>query len=125
MNISEMSLRRLRRAIQMDEASFPSQAPLFARQIRADIQWRLVVLYFVRNWTCAELGDRYGITPSRSAQIIGAWVARAVALGYLQEIPPAAIYVGPAESDKSGLQPAGRVVVSGESAEVMAYVHGS
>ncbi len=89
MNINEMSLRRLRRAIQTQKVSFPSQAPVFVRQMRADIQWKVVLLYFIRNWSCAELGRRYGITRSRSGQIISAWVHRAIALGYLQEVPAA------------------------------------
>ncbi|MBV8906336.1 MAG: hypothetical protein JOZ22_22080 [Acidobacteriia bacterium] len=87
--IEQLSLRRLRAAIQKDEISFPSQVPVFARQSRADIQWRLVELYFVCNWSCAALGRRYGVSMERARQLISQWVRRAVFLGYLQEIPEA------------------------------------
>ncbi len=85
--IAEMSLRRLRSAIQNHEISFPAQIPVFACQSRADVQWRMVELYFIRNWSCAALGGRYGVTMERARQVISQWVRRATLLGYLQEIP--------------------------------------
>ena len=85
-----MSLRSLRNAIQNSEVSFPSQIPVFSCQSRADIQWRLVDLYFVRNWSCSRVAERYGMTMERARQIIATWVGRAIVLGYLQEIPPVA-----------------------------------
>ena len=87
MNIAQTSLRRLRTAIQNHEVSFPAQVPIFSCQSRSDIQWRLVDLYFVRNWSCAQLGERYGVTMERARQLISQWVQRAIVLGYLQEIP--------------------------------------
>lgn len=84
-----MGLRRLRAAIQNQEISFPSQVPLFACQSRSEIQWRLVELYFIRNWSCNDLGHRYGVTMERARQLISQWVQRAAVLGYLQEIPGA------------------------------------
>ena len=89
MNIAQISLRRLRNAVQNHEVSFPAQVPIFECQSRCDIQWRLVQLYFVRNWSCPELGERYGVTMERARQLISQWVRRAVVLGYLQEIPAA------------------------------------
>ena len=89
-NIAQISLRRLRAAIQNHEVSFPAQVPIFECQSRSDIQWRLVELYFVRNWSCPQLGERYGVTMERARQLISQWVQRAVVLGYLQEIPAAA-----------------------------------
>jgi hypothetical protein len=86
-NIAQMSLRRLREAVQNNEVSFPSQVPTFVCQSRADIQWRLVELYFIRNWSCSELGERYGVTMERARQILFNWVQRAIVLGYLQQIP--------------------------------------
>ena len=84
-----MGLRRLRAAIQNQEISFPSQVPVFACQSRSEIQWRLVELYFIRNWSCTNLGQRYGVTMERVRQLISQWVQRAAVLGYLQEIPGA------------------------------------
>lgn len=84
-----MGLRRLRTAIQNNQISFPSQVPIFACQSRADIQWRLVELYFVHNWSCVELGERYNVAMERIRQLLSQWVQRAAVLGYLQEIPAA------------------------------------
>jgi len=89
LNISHMDLRRLRIAIQKNQISFPAQVPIFACQSRADIQWRLVELYFVHNWSCAELGERYHVAMERIRQLLTQWVRRAAVLGYLQEIPVA------------------------------------
>ncbi len=91
--IPEMNLRRLRSAIQNHEISFPSQVPVFVCQSRSDIQWRMVELYFIRNWSCAALGGRYGVTMERARQVISQWVRRAALLGYLQEIPAVAASV--------------------------------
>jgi hypothetical protein len=90
-NISQMGLRRLRTAIQNQEVSFPAQVPVFACQSRADIQWRAAELYFVHNWSCSDLGKRYGITMERVRQLVSQWTRRAAVLGYLQEIPPAGV----------------------------------
>jgi two-component system, OmpR family, KDP operon response regulator KdpE len=87
--IAQLSLRRLRKVVQIGGISFPSQVPVFPRESRADIQWRLVTLYFVQNWSCSALGKRYGITMERVRQMLSSWVRRAALLGYLQEIPPA------------------------------------
>ena len=89
-DISRMSLRRLRTAVHNNEVTFPAQVPTFVCQSRSDIQWRVVDLYFVRQWPCARLAERYGISMERVRQIICTWVQRAIVLGYLQEVPPLA-----------------------------------
>lgn len=86
MSMTQVRIDILRRAIQNNWVTFPAQAPVF-EQARADIQWRLVVLYFIRGWTCKQLSRRYDLTRQRIEQIIGDWVHSAVVLGYLQEIP--------------------------------------
>jgi hypothetical protein len=85
--MTQISLRRLRAAIQNNEVSFPSQIPRFHSQSRSDIQWRLAELYLIHNWTCHELGQRYGVSLERARQLVFNWVQRAIGLGYLQEIP--------------------------------------
>ena len=50
----------------------------------------MVELYFVHNWSCGRLGERYGVAMERIRQLISQWVRRAAAVGYLQEIPPPA-----------------------------------
>ena len=87
LSIAKRSLRGLRVAIHNNEVSFPSQVPRFDCQSRPDIQWRLAELYFIHNWTCPELGERYGVTMERVRQLIFNWVQRAIVLGYVQEIP--------------------------------------
>jgi hypothetical protein len=90
-NIAQMNLRRLRTAIQNNRISIPSQVPIFPCQSRADIQRRLVEFYFVHNWSCAELGERYCIAMERIRQLLSKWVRRAAVLGYLREIPAATV----------------------------------
>jgi len=114
LNIARMSLRRLRAAVQHNQVSFPSQIPIFECQSRADIQWRVVELYFVLNWTCVELGRRYGVTMERVRQLLSTWSQRAIVLGYLQEIPAAAGAIADTE------QPTVTFSVSAEPARVRA-----
>jgi hypothetical protein len=78
----------LQKAIRENYVSFPSQAPVFRNQPRADIQWRLAVLYFVRGWSVNEVARRYGLSRERAGQIITAWRILSVEAGYIQEIPP-------------------------------------
>lgn len=80
-------LDSLRKAIRLNQVTFPAQVPVFACQNRPDIQWRLVELYFVHGWTCARLGERYNVTDRRIHQLLQGWVSRAKTLGYLQAIP--------------------------------------
>jgi hypothetical protein len=83
-----MSLDRLRKAIRENRVSFPAQVPTFCRQKRPDIQWRLVHLFFVQQWSCSRLAPRYGLCPGYIRLIIRGWLRRAAMLGYVQEIPP-------------------------------------
>ena len=85
--IAHERLAQLRQAIRNRQVSFPAQVPSFPRQHSADIQWRIVTLYFVRGWTPEDLADRYRVTSSRIRQLLRLWVECARALGYLQEIP--------------------------------------
>jgi CheY-like chemotaxis protein len=87
--IASMGLRRLRTALHNGQISFPSQVPTFSCQSRADIQWRLAQLYFVRGWSSTQLAMRYGMSPARVRQLLSSWVRRALMLGYIQEIPGA------------------------------------
>jgi Transcriptional regulatory protein, C terminal len=86
-NIATMSLAVLRTAIRRNQISFPSQVPVFLRQPKADVQWRLVELFFVHNWSWTDLGLRYGISAEYTRKLIARWVRRAAELQYLQEIP--------------------------------------
>ena len=50
-------IRELRDAVRDNRISFPAQAPLFVKQSRAGIQRRVVVLYVIRGWSCADIGS--------------------------------------------------------------------
>ena len=77
----------LRESIQSNQIHFPVPVPIFPHQFRADIQWRLVELYFVRGWSTRRIAARYGVTGRRVQQSLQRWAARALAGGYLQAIP--------------------------------------
>jgi hypothetical protein len=111
-SIARMSLRCLRAAIQDNKVSFPAQVPVFECQARSDIQWRLVELYFVRNWTCLELGRRYGVTVEWARKLISNWVQRAIVLGYLQEIPALDPLLVDANAPAEAIQAADHILVS-------------
>jgi len=124
-NIAQMSLRRLREAIQNNEVSFPSKVPTFPCQSRAEIQWRLVELYFVRNWSCSELGERYGVTMERARQILFNWVQRAIVLGYLQQIPAFPLSLDEPLSLEAAKFPAVPGMILAPLSEPAAYTAGS
>src|SRR4051794_13430658 len=84
------TVRALRRAIRAHLVTFPSQVPVFSRVHRPDIQWRVVLLYFVRGWSSSRIGERYKIGRIRTVQILRQWAERAIQLGYVATIPPEA-----------------------------------
>lgn len=77
----------LRAAIRTNRVSFPVPVPVFARQYRADVQWRLVELYLIHGWSPVRLAERYKISCTRVRQSVRSWVRRAKTLGYLQPVP--------------------------------------
>ena len=82
-----LRLDDLRDGIRANRINFPSPVPIFACQHRVDIQWRVVDLYFLRGWSCTQIGERYNVTSNRIQQLLRRWVNRAKALGFLCEIP--------------------------------------
>lgn len=84
--VQDSPLAGLRRAVQENRVSFPAQVPRFPQQYRSEVQWRLVVLFFVLGWSSAQLGQRYHVTSRRVRQSIRQWVDQAEALGYMKEV---------------------------------------
>src|SRR5579863_10265227 len=82
----------LRDSIQANRVHFPMPIPSFPYQYRADIQWRLVELYFIRGWSTKRIAERYGVTSRRIQQSLQHWVVSAMERGYLQAIPPAPVF---------------------------------
>ncbi len=76
----------LRRAIEENVVSFPSQVPALSKQVRPDVQWRAVTLYFVQGWTMNDIAARFGLALSRVSLLLYEWSVRAFALGYIQVI---------------------------------------
>jgi hypothetical protein len=80
-------IRSIRAAIWNQAVSFPAQVPVFMNLHRADIQWRIAVLYFVQGWSSIRIAKRYGVTTKRVAQILRQWTSHAIARGYVGFIP--------------------------------------
>jgi hypothetical protein len=99
MDLSILNNDDLRRFIRNNQVSFPAEAPVFMKHGRADIGWRLALLYFVRCWSMSEIGRRYHLSRERAGQIVKEWRVRAVQSGYIQEIPP-----DPFEGNSRGLR---------------------
>jgi hypothetical protein len=88
MDLALLGNRALQVAVRRNLVCFPSQAPIFGKQPRRDVQWRLAVLYFIRGWSTREIARRYGLTRERCGQIITDWRIRAVNMGYIQDVTP-------------------------------------
>jgi hypothetical protein len=85
--ITTWDIRAIRAAIWSQAVCFPAQVPVFMNLHRADIQWRIAVLYFVRGWSSARIAKRYRVTSKRVAQMLRQWTSRAIARGYLALVP--------------------------------------
>ena len=94
-NTAEPGINTLRASIQANRIHFPVPVPIFPMQYRADIQWRLVELYFIRGWSTKRIADRYGVTSRRIQQSLQRWADMAMERGYLQAIPAEPILAAP------------------------------
>jgi hypothetical protein len=88
MDLALLGNRALQLAVRRNLVCFPSQAPIFGKRPRRDVQWRLAVLYFIRGWSTREIAHRYSLTRERCGQIISDWRVRAVNMGYIQDVSP-------------------------------------
>src|ERR1039457_1173163 len=80
----------LRRAIRGNIVSFPAQIPKFLKRPSAEMQWRMVVLFFVRGWSSAKIADRFHVPKHRVWTLLNEWSVRALAFGPLKALGPAA-----------------------------------
>jgi len=76
----------LRRAVRGNIVSFPSRIPSLLKAPSKDMQWRVVLLYFVRGWSSVEIGARFRVPKHRIRQILKDWSVRALALGCMEII---------------------------------------
>lgn len=88
MKLDQLRIDQLRQAIRSNWVSFPNPVPTFERHDRADLQWKLVQLYFVLGWSCEAIAARYDLIHQRVRQILKTWKRRAVEMGFVQYIPP-------------------------------------
>jgi hypothetical protein len=88
-HVEKLKITRLREGIRSNRISFPSQVPVFPKHDRADLQRKVVLLYFLLGWSCRRIGVRYGLCRQRVQQILNTWTRRAIEMGYVQSIPPA------------------------------------
>lgn len=86
-SIIEIEIGALREAIRANWVSFPSQVPVFPSCGLMDLQPRLVQLYFVFGWKCANIAARYGLASAQVRHILKAWRRLAANAGYIQHIP--------------------------------------
>ena len=92
----------LRRAFRGNIVSFPAQVPVFLKQPTGDMQWRMVLLYFVRGWSAPKIAARFNVPIHRIRNILNAWSVRALELGYIQVIDPEAFAVCCRDDAESG-----------------------
>jgi hypothetical protein len=88
LNLNKLRLDQLQEAIRANLVTFPSQVPVFIKHAAGKQQCHIVMLYFVRGWSCDRIAKRYAVTRQHIWQIVSEWRRHAVALGYLQVIPP-------------------------------------
>lgn len=74
----------LRRAIRRNVVSFPSRVPPLLKSPSDDMQWRVVLLYFVRGWSSVRIGQRFRVPKHRISQVLRDWSVRALAQGCLE-----------------------------------------
>ena len=76
----------LRRAIRANIVSFPSQIAGLPTGSRAEAQWRMVLLFFVRGWSVPSIAARFQVPRHRVWTLLNGWCVRAMALGQVQVI---------------------------------------
>jgi hypothetical protein len=89
--LDEAGNRVVRAGIRNNLVTFPSEVPVFRKTTRPDIQAKIAILYFLRGWSTAMIGERYRIGRQRVAQILTQWRLRAVRQGYIQLINEATL----------------------------------
>ena len=78
----------LRRALRGNLVSFPARIPILLKEPPADMQWRLVLLFYVRGWSWADIAVRFNVPKHQIKERLNEWSARALARGHIQIIDP-------------------------------------
>jgi hypothetical protein len=80
----------LRRALRGNLVSFPSQIPILLKRPSADMQRRMVLLFFVLGWRSAKIAARFNVPKHHVWESLNEWSVRAMAVGYVRVIDPEA-----------------------------------
>ena len=75
-NLRKLRLDQLQEAIRANQVSFPSQVPVFIKHSHGMQQAHMVLLYFVRGWSCEQIAQRYNVTRQHIWQIVSEWRRR-------------------------------------------------
>jgi len=86
-NKLKSNIRDIRNAVQSRRISFPARVPVFIQLHRPDMQWRVVILYYVRGWSSQRIAIRYGISDVRVRQVVRQWTVLAILRGYMDLAP--------------------------------------
>ena len=78
---------KLRSAIRNNTVTFPSQMIRLGSRADGDRSDRIVQLYFVRGWSVWRICERYRLSRTKVDAILNRWRNRAIAAGFVQEIP--------------------------------------
>jgi hypothetical protein len=95
----------LRNAITRNLVSFPSQIRPFAKRTVADLQVRVVQLYFVHGWPVRRICDRYKLRKDTVHKLLTQWRIRAIESGCIQEIEPGVLEAIIPEARDTGDEP--------------------
>jgi hypothetical protein len=119
-NLNRLRLDQLQEAIRANRVTFPSQVPVFIKHAAGKRQCHMVMLYFVRGWSCDRIAKRYAVTRQHIWQIVSEWRRHAVALGYLQVIPPPEVLTPLMFPSRQAFQPVHAEPVHAEAALALA-----
>jgi len=108
----------LRRALRENLVSFPSQIPILLKRPEADMQWRMVMLFFVRGWSSVGIAERFGVPKHRIKNSLNEWSVRALALGYVQVVDPEAFAACCHVEEEEGMDRDHREPAAAEAAPV-------
>lgn len=98
LKLNSLRLDLLQSAVRTNQVSLPAQIPFFVRHAPRDLECHVVQLYFVHGWSREKIALRYGRVRNYIGTVLSEWRRHAVALGYVQVIPPMAyptpVFVG-------------------------------
>ena len=87
LNIEEVGIRGLQKAIRANRVSFPLRVPAFPGCGPLQVQHKIVDLYFLVGWNSTSIAAQYGLTRRQVCDILGRWKRHAVNAGFVHYTP--------------------------------------